>query len=217
MIGDTSDMQRRLRAMLPAGWFGDDTPVLDQLLIALGAGFSACWTLLQEVVLQSRIATAWGDFLDLIATDFFGTMLVRLPSEQDDAFRTRIRQTLLRPLGTRAAITTALFELTGKTPVVFEPGRTSDTGGYTLGGLGFGVAGGWGSLDLPYQFFVTVIRPTGAGIANLAGYGSGGIPAYGNLTLQETGIPDSIIQAAVPPLLPVSTIAWMKIVDGASS
>jgi hypothetical protein len=217
MIGDTDDMQRRLRAMLPAGWFGDDTPVLDQLLQSLGAGFSAFWTLLQDVTAQSRIATAWGGFLDLIAADFFGAALVRFPDEQDDAFRSRIRETLLRPLGTRAAITSALVALTGQTPIIFEPARTSDTGGYTVGGIGFGMAGGWGSLILPFQFFITVVRPRGAGIANLAGYGSGGVPAYGNLALQETGISDSIIQAAVPPLLPVSTLAWMKIVDGVST
>jgi len=213
MTGDAGDMARRLRAVLPAGWFGETTPVLDGLLQGMGAGFAATWSLLQAVITQTRIATATNTFLDTISEDYFGADLVRFAGEQDAAFRTRILADLLRPRGTRAAVVLALTQLTGRAPAIFEPARTSDTGGYTVGGAGYGAGGGWGSLLLPYQFFLTAYRPRGGGIALFAGYGTGGIPAYGNLAMEREGIPDRVIQAAVPPLLPASTTCWMRISD----
>ena len=221
MIGDTNDMAGRLRAILPAGWFGeaDDTPVLTSLLLGIGTAFSSFWSLLQSVITQTRIITASGGFLDMISADFFGAGLVRLPDEQDDAFRTRILEGILRPRGTRAALTLGMLQLTGNNPVIFEPANTSDTGGYSIGGIGYGAGaaggggggGGWGSLALPFQFFITVFRPSGGGIAELAGYGSGGIPVYGSLSMETVGLPDSVIVASIPPLLPTATTAWMRL------
>ena len=215
MTGDSNDMAARLRSMLPAGWFGeaDATPVLGALLLGLGTAFSAFWSLLQAVIAQARIATASGGFLDLISADFFGAGLVRLPDEQDGAFRVRIQDGVLRPRGTRAAIILAMQQLTGKSPIVFEPANTADTGGYSIGGVGYCVGGGWGSLGLPYQFFLTVLRPSGGGIAEIAGYGSAGIPVYGSLSMETAGVPDSMIIASVPPLLPAATTAWMRLAD----
>ena len=211
MIGDANDMQRRLLALLPSGWFNDAPPVLSQLLSGIGAAFSTFWTLLQAVVTQTRIATATSLFLDLISTDFYGSTLARFVDETDDAFRTRVVQALLRPRATRAALTSALFELTGREPTIFEPARTTDTGGYTIGGIGYGSGGGWGSLALPFQFFVTAYRPRAGGIPDLAGYSGGGIPVYGSLSFEVKAIPDTFIQASVSPLLPAATTAWMRI------
>ena len=72
-------MSARLRSVLPTGWFPQSpppplpsaTPVLDGLLSGLGAAWSFCFDLLGETALQSRIGTATGGFLDLIAIDFF--------------------------------------------------------------------------------------------------------------------------------------------------
>lgn len=211
MTGDASDMARRLRTVLPQGWFGDDTPVLDTLLQGLGAGLSAFYGLLEFVRAQTRIATAVGTFLDGVAADFFGAACVRWTTEPDSAFRVRIQQTLLRPRGTRSALATALTDLTGRAPAIFEPCRPADTGGYAVGGVGYGVAGGWGNLSLPYQVFVTAYRPTGTGIAALAGYGVGGIPVYGSLGMEAMPITDALIQAAIPALLPAGTTAWLRI------
>jgi hypothetical protein len=147
----------------------------------------------------------------MISVDFFGNSLLRLPLEQDSAFEIRIKNDLLRPRATRSAVSIALQQFTGRAPLIFEPALTSDTGGYTLGGLGYGVAGGWGNLSLPFQAFITAFRPQGSGIAQLAGYGTGGIPAYGNPDMEPTPIPDASIFAAIPPLLPAATIAWVRI------
>ncbi len=114
-------------------------------------------------------------------------------------------------MATRSALVTALAELTGADPIIFEPARTSDTGGYRVGGVAYGVSGGWGNLALPYQLFITIARPVGGGIAQLAGYGTGGIPVYGSVSWETANISDAELFAAVPPLLPAGTIAWCRL------
>jgi hypothetical protein len=92
--------------------------------------WSWLYDLLQYVAKQRRIGTADGVNLDQIAADFFGQKLGRFTAEGDDAFRTRIKANLLAPKATRQAVIDALVALTGLSPVVFEPGNTTDTGGY---------------------------------------------------------------------------------------
>ena len=211
MLGDFQDMARRMLAVLPRNWFGDAPPVLGAVLNGFGTAMAAIYTLIQAVIQQSRILTATGCFLDAVSVDFFGAGLGRRLDEADNSFRIRICEELLRNRSTRAAVSNGLAELTGQAPVIFEPARSSDTGGYSLGGVGYCQAGGWGNLSLPYQFFLTIFRPQGGGIAELAGYGSPGIPVYGSLTMEAAGISDSELFAAVPPLLPVAAIAWCRL------
>jgi hypothetical protein len=206
-----ADMARRLRLVLPRGWFGDTTPVLDAALSGIGAAMAGVYALIQAVILQSRLVTATGVFIDSFAADFFGSGLLRWTGEADAAYRQRVGDELLRPRATRAAVTLALTQMTGRAPAIFEPARAEDTGGYTVGGVGYGVAGGWGNLQLPYQFFLTVFRPQEAGIAFLAGYGTGGVPVYGSLAMETDAPTDSALVAAVPPLLPAATIAWCRL------
>jgi hypothetical protein len=211
MIGSIQDMARRIAAILPQNWFADDAPVLGAVIYGFGSAMAAIYGLIQFVIQQSRILTASGIFLDAVSADFFGGDVTRRPGEADGPFQKRICQNLLRPLATRAALTEALADLTGLAPIIFEPARSSDTGGYRLGGVGYGIAGGWGNLGLPYQVFVTMVRPSGGGIAQVAGYGTGGIPVYGSVSWETAGIPDAALFAAVPPLLPAGTIAWCRL------
>jgi hypothetical protein len=211
MIGDPADMARRLRAVIPFGWFSDSAVILQDLLESLGAAWSLTYGLIQFVVQQTRILTATGRFLDAISVDFFSNQLPRRSMEDDSGFLMRIENELLRARGTRAAVSRALQQLTGNTPSIFEPRLTSDTGGYTIGGVGYGVAGGWGCLRLPFQFFVTAYRPQGGGISQLAGYGTGGVPTYGSLDMVQSQVSDAAIFSSIPPLLPAATIAWARI------
>jgi hypothetical protein len=214
MIGDITDMIARLRAVLPARWFGDETPVLDAVLGGIGSAWSAVYALIEAVRAEARIGTASGQFLDMAAADFFPpTLLRRRGSEMDDAFRLRIQRELLRERGTRAALQRVLTDLTGRAPVVFEPANSGDTGGYASGGTGYGVAGGYGSLAQPYSVFVTAYRPHGGGISMLAGYGSGGVLAYGDASMVEAPVSDAEIMAAVANVLPVSVSGWVRISD----
>jgi len=213
MIGDSADMGARIRAILPAAWFGDDAPVLNALLQGIGSCWSCIYGLIQFVITQARISTAQGEFLDLIGVDFFGGRLPRLGLEQDSLYLIRIKNELLRPRATRSSLVLALTQLTGRAPVIFEPSLASDTGGYCVGGVGYAVAGGWGNLELPFQAFVTAYRPSATGIALLAGYGSGGVPVYGSLSMEPTQILDANIYAEIAAVLPAATIAWTRISD----
>jgi hypothetical protein len=206
-------MAARTRAILPAGWFADDAPVLGGLLQGIGTGWACIYSLMQFVILQTRIGTATGIFLDMSSTDFFGDKLPRAALEQDNYFRARIQNELLRPRATRSAVVLGLTELTGRAPLIFEPGLTSDTGGYTTGGVGYNVGGGWGNLALPFQVFVTAYRPQASGIPLLAGYGTGGVPVYGALSMEPPQMSDADIFSAIPPLMPAATIAWTRLSD----
>ena len=224
MIGDQQDMAARLRAVLPTHWFPDSAPILDGLLSGLATAWSSIYSLLQYVKAQTRIGSASDIWLDVIAMDFFGTRIARWVNEGDDAFRHRIQREIFRERGTRAAVITALQDLTGRTPVVFEPARTTDTGAYTTlsgggGGVAYGTAGGWGSLALPFQCFITAYRPVGSGIAAVngwdngaGGYGVGAIE-YADLNMIQGQVTDAAIYRAIAEVMPVAAIGWTSIVN----
>lgn len=211
MVGDVADMVRRLTSVLPVRWFGDDAALLRAVLTGIGTSCAAIYQLLQYVAQQARIATAASPFLDMATSDFLGNRLERRPGESDDSLRLRVEQEILRPRATRAALNLGLTQLTGRSPQIFEPARPADTGGYSVGGVGFGAGGGWGTLVLPFQSFVTAFRPMGGGISTIAGYGTGGPLAYGDLTQVQSQVSDADIYATATQLIPAAAIAWVRI------
>jgi hypothetical protein len=210
MTGDPEDMQSRLLAVLPAHWFADASTVLNGVVAGLAAGWAALYEQLSFAKLQTRIATATDRWLDWIAQDYFGSRLQRFTLEPDSALRVRIQKELLRERGTRSAVVSALTDLTGRTPAVFEPARATDTGAWGQA-LAYGRAGGWGSLALPFQCFVTAFRPNSSGIATVAGYGTAGPLEYANLSMIQGQVTDADILAAVADVVPVAAIAWTRI------
>ncbi len=83
--------------------------------------------------------------------------------------------------------------------------------------MAYGLAGGWGTLGLPYQSFVTAYRPIGSGIANVSGWGAGlggyghGAIEYGDLSMTEAPVTDEDIYAVTASVMPVAAIAWTRI------
>ncbi len=211
MATDVGDMIGRLRRVLPVRWFSDTAPLADAVLGGIGSAYVAVFDLIAAVKLQARTATATGVFLDMISADFFGDAFPRRLGESDSAFRQRVMAELLRPRGTRAALMAALTDLTGQPARIFEPMRPADTGSYSTGGAGYGVAGGWGNLSLPYQCFVVAARPRGGGIALFAGYGTGGLLYYGSPEDVATSVSDADIFASAASVLPAGYIAWLQI------
>jgi hypothetical protein len=224
--GDQNDLVVRLRSILPSRWFPDTSPALTAVLSGFGYLFACIYSLLKYANLQTRIGTATDAFLDMISADYFGLGLPRRTNEADVAFSARIKAALLGPKVTRAAVISALVSLTGRTPTIFEPANTGDTGAYgsataTTGtGLAYNTVGGYGSLMLPFQFFLTAYRPITGGIASVAGYytGSGwagggyGVGAIEYATLaMSTQVTDAQIQNAVNTTRPVASTAWMRI------
>ena len=219
MTGDTADMLARLKMVLPRRWFADTTPVLDALLTGLGAAWSGLYTLLGNVKAQTRIGTASGVFLDVASEDFLGAALPRRVGESDTAYRLRIQQNLLAPRATRASVVEALVNLTGRQPRIFEPLNASDPGGYDTGTLGYGVCGGYGSINLPFQFFVTAYRPNATPISNAGGYnsGPGGFGCtpmlYADTTIYAGVISDAEIYTTIAAALPTCGVAWTTLLN----
>lgn len=224
MTSNQGDMLARLRAVLPTHWFPDSAPVLDGLLSGLASGWSWFYQQLQYVKAQTRIVTATDVWLDIIADDFFGNRLARRTGQSDGAFRSRIQHELFRERATRGSIIGVLEDLTGRAPIVFEPARSTDTGGYASligvgGGVGYGSAGGWGSLALPFQCFITAYRPVGSGIATVCGWGGPtgcygrGTIEYASLEMVQGQVTDEDIYAAVADVMPVAAIAWTRIAN----
>jgi hypothetical protein len=216
MRGDADDMRLRLKAVLPSRWHGEAGPVLDAVLSGLASGLSWLHDMIETVRAQARVATASGAMLDMIAADFFGARLRRRRAQGDAAFRAAILRELLRPRATRPALEAALRDLTGREPTVFEPRRPADTGAWGIG-CGWSAGGGWGSLALPYQCFVTARRPQGSGIGALSGWsaggggwGAGGI-AWASLSMIEGQVTDADIHAAVAAVIPAASVAWVRI------
>ncbi len=233
-IGDTSDITARLFRWVPRGWFPSDPGTLvGALLAGFAMALAQIYQTIQYAGLQVRIATASDGWLDLISGDFFGLALPRENAETDTAFRGRILRELARPRSTRHAVMQALTDLTGRTPVVFEPSRPADTGAYNgASTLAYGAAGGYGSLALPFQSFVLAFRPRGVpglpliapyghvGGVGAGAYGSGGAPvssvvagaaAYGSLAALTGFVSDAQIFAAINAVRPAGTIIWARI------
>ena len=213
MTGDIHNMVHRLKSTLPTRWFPDQTPVLDALLSGLANAWAAMYSLLSYTKLQTRVASVSGNLLDGASADFFGSRLARLANEPDALFRARVQNALTREHATRRALQAALTTLTGFKPRIFEPARVTDTGAYGFPVMGYGVAGAWGNLNLPFQVLVDARRPASSGIALIAGYGTPGPLARANLSQIPGYLSDQYIAETVVSVLPTASIAWINISD----
>ena len=153
-------------------------PYLDWVVNCLSAGWVGLFGLLNYTQMQTRIRTTFNGWLDLTARDFFNHRIVRRQKrETDNSFRGRIFTELLRDRCTRAAVYDLLLDLTGRPPIIFEPTNPQDTGCYGshgspgTGGAAYGMSGGWGNLNLPFQAFVRAFRAETPGIAMVNGWG----------------------------------------------
>ncbi|MDN2676697.1 hypothetical protein [Janthinobacterium sp. SUN033] len=217
MTGDQSDIVARIKSVLPP-WFGPVPDLIDALVHGLANVSAFTYSLFQYAVLQTRIKTATDGWLDMIAADFFGNALIRAANQSDASFRARIIINLFRERATRNAITRVLTDLTGRAPIIIEPQRPADTGAYSAPNSGYGVAGAYGSMLLPFQAFVQAYRPASSGIPYIAGYGSppGGYSApsrasYATMSQSTGAVTDADLYAAVDSVKPVGTIVWMNI------
>lgn len=216
--GDQQDILGRLKALIPPSWFGDTSTIRDAILSACAQALAWCYSLYLYAQLQTRIGTATDGWLDMIAYDFFGNDYGRSSGQSDDVFRNSIKINLFRERGTRHSIQKILEDLTGHTPIIFEPQRPMDTGSYGGPMIGYGVAGGYGSQLIPYQAFVIAYRPTGSGLPYIAGYSSTpsgySVASRGEYASQDmiTGsITDAQIYAAIASVKMEGTIVWVRL------
>lgn len=217
-IGDNNDQFGRLKRLLPRSWFGDNAPVIDALLRGFAGVNAQLYALIAYAKCQTRINTATDGWLDMIAYDFFGNGLPRRPGQSDDAYRAWIKVNLFREKATRKAIVLVVRELTGRDPLIIEPANPVDTGAYGGPMLGYGVAGSYGSLSMPYEAFVTVFRSVGDGVADVAGYRTPTagyhIPSravYASRHMVDGDISDADIYAAIDSVKMCGTRIWVRI------
>lgn len=216
MAVDVPGLLSRMKAVLPERWFADHAPVLDAVLTGIATAWVEVFGLLDDVAAQKRIATASGIHLDIAACDYCGTALPRRAGEVDLAYSARIRVNVIRERATRVGVVRVLRDLTGREPVVFEPRNPADTGGYNAQ-MGYGLTGGYGSMAIPYQFFVKVLRPNDLPVGNASGYavGPGGYntaPAfYADTSEFQGNISDAEIYASIASVVPTNSIAWTAI------
>lgn len=214
-------MLRRLKVVLPTKWFADKTPILDTILAGPSEVLCSLHGKISWITRQVRLRSADGPCLDDLVTDYLGTKITRRTHEDDTSFRDRVCRELLRERGTRHAVVSALHELTGRRPALFEPRHPSDTGAYgdpsnpSPRALAYGLQGGWGSLSHPYQCFITAFRPLGAGTAPGFGWGGGayniGHMAYADQSIHKGRVSDDDIMTAIQANLPLGTVAWLRI------
>lgn len=190
--GDQADLTARLKAVLPR-WFGNGaTPALDGLLQAPAWALSFVYSLIAYAKAQTRISTATGGWLDLIAADFFGARSLRRTGQSDQSYRANILATILRPKVTHDAMVQALTTLTGRPPIVIEPSRVADTGAWDSPVGYWDQQGFWGGA-MPFQAAVIAFRPL---------VGS-----------DQYGVSDEDIRLTIEAVRPEATVIWFQIQD----
>gem|GEM_PF-6332877 len=119
---DAGDFYNRLVVNFPKRWAGSaaftppsgentqDAGFLYSLLYSVAsAGLAFLMTLFAYVRLQTRLATTTDQYADLASIDFFKGRLPRNRGEQDPSFTTRIREAIVAPTGTMAAVKAAVL------------------------------------------------------------------------------------------------------------
>lgn len=215
-IGDGDNILSRLKSVLPA-WWPQLTPILDAVLSGFATIGARGYAILQYARLQTRIATATDGFLDIAAFDFFGLRVRRRVSQSDSVLRKVIRDEVLRTRGTRPGIAKALLDLTGSPASIFEAYYAYDTGGWDTFSLAYDQFGAYGSRDLPYQMFINVVQPIGAGVPNVAGYDTswaawgGGFSAYIDQTDITGTVTDQDIYDTIEATRAAGMTCWVNI------
>jgi len=185
-IGTQAGMLRRLLTLLPPWFEQGQPPILSAILSGYASVLASVYQLLQYARVQTRIATAYGGWLDLVAYDYFGFSVQRQSTQIDQVFRATIDANLLPVKGTRQALINALTTLTGRTPIVWYPWNPSDVGGYNEGNLGYNTTGCYGSQAMPGQLFLTAYRPNSVNYSTT----------------------DAQIYATIAAVIPAGTTAW---------
>jgi len=228
--GTFEDFRNRLYALLPLKWFPDlsEAPILGSLLGSFAVSWAWLYDRLRYTYRQTRLSTATEQWLDLLANDYLGSTLQRRLNETDDTYRIRITNELVRPRDTRTALDIALYNLTGYHPRIFEPRNPHDAGGYNVGqSMGYGAAGGYGSMQLPFQVFIDAYLPisSATGVSNVggwgniaglvrspAGYGIGAME-YASASQIEAQISAADVYETVAGTMAAGTIGWTRTID----
>lgn len=216
---DSVSILARLKSLLPARWFNDRAPVITAVLGGIADSLSGSFAFISYAEKQARLATMGEFWLDLFALDYFGLRFGRRNSQADDSFRVSLYKEIFRVRATREGMRVALLDLTGVSPIIFEPANPRDTGAYGSPTIGWSVAGRYGSNEQPAEIYIDVQRPLGQGVPLISGYGSAasgygasaGRGEYVSLDDVKGPVTDRDIFRTIEATRPVGTIAWTRI------
>src|SRR6185312_14473828 len=181
----SADISARVKADLPKRWFASYAPVRDAIMGGLADLGAWNYSLIDYARQQTRLATATGPWLDILAFDFLGLHLRRRALDDAD-FRAKIRATILQERVTRAGMVSALTTLAGQAPAIFEPWNTGDAGAWDMGGFAWagdpvtGPGGGWDEAsgwDVNASGYDLQAEQNFGGSAGAGGWGSTDMPA----------------------------------------
>lgn len=242
MTGDTTDIVERLRQLLPDSWFPttpSDRPVLDAVLEGLAPPSSHVYELIEGVREQTRLLTATGAYLDLVAGDYFGATLLRRNGQSDASFRAAVVANLFGEKATLAAHVDVLTSITGNTPTVIETAKPSNTSLYNAVSPCFNISYDTGThaavSNTAYHAMIKIARD-GVGIPNTAGYrdltqtnttgvtegryyeigaaspSDAGLSKYASLNSIVDLIAQSEFVQALEDVRPAGTTLWLQVV-----
>ena len=215
--GDSTDILTRIKRILPPRWFAYTAPLRDAVLGGLADQLAWVYSFIAFAKLQTRITSATGFFLDLIAYDYFGRFLRRRAGELDAAFMPRIKKEIVRERVTRKGMIGAITDLTGAPPQILEPWNTGDTGVWDNGTLAYDIAGCWGDTNLPNQVFVIIARPGLQGIPFVSGWdvGAGGWDVgaieWTDPSMIVGAVTDQDIYDTIEATKPTGSIVWTQL------
>jgi hypothetical protein len=221
--GDATDLLERVKRLIPFRWFQWAAPLRDAIVGGLSDCAAKGYSFILYTRQQSRLATATGIWLDILCYDFLRRHLLRRGTS-DTVFRNTIQATILQERVTRKGMNAALTALLNIPPFIFEPWSTNDAGAYNTGNFAYGMAGGWGSLQLPGQVFIKVSRVGigPSGVPNVAGWfrgqGSIGVGGYGQGAIEYVsgvtptiGVTDADIYQIIANTKPTGVTCWVQI------
>lgn len=225
--GDTSDILSRLQSYMPRGWFGDwsEAPIITGLLTGIASVFNTVYLLVMFFSAQTRLDTSTGGWIDIWASDFLGTSLPQEANESDASYIARIKLVIFAAKGTRPAMETALTNLTGRAPIIFEPSRPLDSGcmGLNTGVASFCGVSRMGSIAAPFSALITVYRPlvsggsAGAAYSNAPAWSAMAAPLShgytGSLADETTAATDDDIYNVINAVRPISTYIGVAITN----
>ena len=221
--GDAPDMLARIKRVVPSRWFAYAAPLRDAVLGGLADQLAWVYSLIAFAKLQTRISTATGFFLDLIAFDYFGRFIRRRINELDAAFMARIKKELVRERVTRKGMIAALTDLTGKAPLIIEPWNPYDCGALSTPYLALcnsacvGGAGFVGSTVYPSQVLITAYMPGLQGVPNISGFNCapGGVGVGSMAVISRSMITGAVtsndVYSTIEATKPTGTICWVRL------
>jgi hypothetical protein len=219
VIGDTNDILGRVKRLIPNRWFLYIAPYRDAVLGGLSDLSAWCYNWIVFAKAQSRLATAFGIYLDVWCYDFLGRNILR-NGATDAVFQAQIQATILKERVTRLGMNNAITTLTGTPPVIFEPWNTGDAGAWDVPqATAWDTAGGWGEMNLQGQVFLKVTRGAGSGIPGvngwdgyLGGWDQGAMEFVSDSGGVGTiGITNGIIYSTIIYTKPTGVTCWTQI------